>query len=126
MTVKVNAKFLGFKEPVEIKESNRNFQKTLLIQKKMLKVEAMPDDASDMDMLDAAIETNDAISEFITDLLGLKAKQKTALEDASTQETGNLVRDIIAAVQHQDVEEITAEQAKDAAADDDLSETEKK
>ena len=112
MTVKVNAKFLGFKEPVEIKESNRNFQKTLLIQKKMLKVEAMPDDASDMEMLDAAIETNDAISEFITDLLGLKAKQKTALEDASTQETGNLVRDIIAAIQHQDVEEITAEQAK--------------
>ena len=126
MTVKVNAKFLGFKEPVEIKESNRNFQKTLLIQKKMLKVEAMPDDASDMDMLDAAIETNDAISDFITDVLGLKAKQKTALEDASTQETGNLVRDIIAAIQHQDVSGIKDAQDKGAVDDDNLSDAEKK
>ena len=63
-------KFLG-SEPA--KSINRNFQKTLLIQRKCL-VEAMPDDASDMEMLDAAIETNDAISEFIASLASLSKK----------------------------------------------------
>lgn len=126
MTVNVNAKVLGIKEPVEIKESNRNFQKTLLIQKQMLKVEAMPDDASDIDMLDAAIEANQAMTDYITDMLRLKTKEKHTLEDLTTDETGKLIRDIIAAIQHQDITEVEDAQKKESTDNSELSENEKK
>ncbi|MDT7015296.1 phage tail tube assembly chaperone [Levilactobacillus namurensis] len=126
MTVKVNAKVLGIKEPVEIKESNRNFQKTLLIQKQMLKVEAMPDDASDMDMLDAAIEANQAMTDYITDMLRLKTKEKHALGDLTTDETAKLIQAIIAGIQHQDITDIEDAQKKESADNEELSETEKK
>lgn len=126
MTVKVNAKVLGIKEPVEIKESNRNFQKTLLIQKKMLKVEAMPDDASDMDMLDAAIEANQAMTDYITDMLRLKTKEKHALGDLTTDETGKLIQTIIAGIQHQDITEVEDAQKKESTDNSELSDTEKK
>ena len=125
MTVKVNAKVLGIKEPVEIKESNRNFQKTLLIQKQMLKVEAMPDDASDMDMLDAAIEANQAMTDYITDMLRLKTKEKHALGDLTTDETAKLIQAIIAGIQHQDITDIEDAQKKESADNEELSETEK-
>jgi hypothetical protein len=126
MTVKVNAKVLGIKEPVEIKESNRNFQKTLLIQKQMLKVEAMPDDASDMDMLDAAIEANQAMTDYITDMLRLKTKEKHALGDLTTDETGKLIQTIIAGIQHQDITEVEDAQKKESTDNSELSDTEKK
>lgn len=126
MTVKVNAKVLGIKEPVEIKESNRNFQKTLVIQKQLLKVEAMPDDASDMDMLDAAIEANQAMTDYITDMLRLKTKEKHALGDLTTDETAKLIQAIIAGIQHQDITDIEDAQKKESADNEELSETEKK
>ncbi|NLR30225.1 MULTISPECIES: phage tail tube assembly chaperone [Levilactobacillus] len=126
MTVKVNAKVLGIKEPVEIKESNRNFQKTLVIQKQLLKVEAMPDDASDMDMLDAAIEANQAMTDYITDMLRLKTKEKHALGDLTTDETGKLIQTIIAGIQHQDITEVEDAQKKESTDNSELSDTEKK
>lgn len=126
MTVKVNAKVLGIKEPVEIKESNRNFQKTLVIQKQLLKVEAMPDDASDMDMLDAAIEANQAMTDYITDMLRLKTKEKHALDDLTTDETGKLIQTIIAGIQHQDITEVEDAQKKESTDNSELSDTEKK
>ncbi|UIF30453.1 hypothetical protein KB236_12215 (plasmid) [Levilactobacillus brevis] len=125
MTVKVNAKVLGIKEPVEIKESNRNFQKTLVIQKQLLKVEAMPDDASDMDMLDAVIEANQAMTDYITDMLRLKTKEKHALGDLTTDETGKLIQTIIAGIQHQDITEVEDAQKKESTDNSELSDTEK-
>lgn len=122
--MKINAKILGIKEPIEVKQSNRNFMKVLAIQKEMLKVEAIDDDATDRDILQASIEANQAIIDFITDVLRLTSKQTDKLLDLSTAETGELLQQIILKLQNQDPEELKAAQA--AEAKEDLSEEAKK
>lgn len=122
--MKINAKILGIKEPIEVKQSNRNFMKVLEIEKEMLKVEAIDDDATDRDILQASIEANQAIIDFITDVLRLTSKQTDKLLDLSTAETGELLQQIILKLQNQDPEELKAAQA--AEAKEDLSEEAKK
>ncbi|GAY74352.1 phage tail tube assembly chaperone [Lentilactobacillus kosonis] len=124
MTVKINAKKLGIKAPVEVKESNRNFLKILKIQKQMLKVQTLSEDASDEDLLTTTIESNEAVIDFITDILRLDSKHADKLMDLSTEETGELMQQIILKLQHQDPEELNEAQADEA--EEQLTETEKK
>lgn len=114
MTVKINVKNLGIKEPIEVKQSNRNFMKVLAIQKEMLKVEAINDDATDSDILQASLEANQAIIDFITDVLRLTSKQADKLLDLTTEETGELLQQIILKLQNQDPEELKVAQAAEA------------
>ncbi|WP_288528304.1 phage tail tube assembly chaperone [uncultured Secundilactobacillus sp.] len=126
MTVKIDAGVLGIKTPIEVKESNRNFQKILVIQKTMLKVEALPDDVSDVEALDASMQVNEEMIKFLVDILRLNEKQTDALWDLTTEETADLIGTVIMQIQHQEPKEVAQAQEKAAQEDANLTESEKK
>jgi hypothetical protein len=59
-------------------------------------------------------------------MLRLKTKEKHALGDLTTDETGKLIQTIIAGIQHQDITEVEDAQKKESTDNSELSDTEKK
>lgn len=126
MAIKINAKILGIKEPIEVKESNRNMVKTLKVQKAVLKLETIDEDATAENVMDSAIESNQSIIDYIVDLLRLNSKQEDKLWELETGDTQELFNQIIMGMQHQTPEELEEAQSKEAAETAELSDTEKK
>lgn len=73
MSVKINVKQeFGIAKPIEVKQSNRNFRKTLLLQKALTKFEVIEKEgSSEAAITDAMLETQTAMITYLCDLLGV-------------------------------------------------------
>lgn len=110
MTVKIDAKVLGIKKPVEVNETNKNLKKTLKVQIKLEKLSKI--DAENMSneeaydaFLNGKLEATDATIEFIADILKLTEPQADKLEDIEPDETDELFGQIIQKIMHIDDED---------------------
>lgn len=110
MTVKIDAKVLGIKKPIEVNETNKNLKKTLKVQIKLEKLSKI--DAENMSneeaydaFLNGKLEATDATIEFIADILKLTEPQADKLEDIEPDETDELFGQIIQKIMHIDDED---------------------
>ncbi|ALY06838.1 tail protein [Lactobacillus phage SA-C12] len=110
MTVKIDAKVLGIKKPIEVNETNKNLKKTLKVQIKLEKLSKI--DAENMSneeaydaFLSGKLEATDATIEFIADILKLTEPQADKLEDIEPDETDELFGQIIQKIMHIDDED---------------------
>ena len=109
MTVKIDAKVLGIKKPIEVNETNKNIKKTLKVQiqlEKLSKIDAenMTNEEAYDAFLNGKLEATDATIEFIADILRLTEPQADKLEDLESDETDELFGQIIQKIMHIDDE----------------------
>lgn len=107
MTVKINAKDLGIRKPVEVNETNKNIKKTLKVQMKLealgnIDAENMTDEEAYSVFLKNQYEANEATTEYIADMLRLSESQIDKLEDLDSDKTDELFAQIIQKVMHID------------------------
>lgn len=110
MTVKIDAKVLGIKKPIEVNETNKNIKKTLKVQiqlEKLSKIDAenMTNEEAYDAFLNGKLEATDATIEFIADILRLTEPQADKLEDLESDETDELFGQIIQKIMHIDDED---------------------
>lgn len=110
MTVKINAKVLGIKKPIEVNETNKNIKKTLKVQIKLEKLskidaENMTNEEAYDAFLNGKLEATDATIEFIADILRLTEPQTDKLEDLESDDTDELFGQIIQKIMHIDDED---------------------
>ena len=110
MTVKIDAKVLGIKKPIEVNETNKNIKKTLKVQIKLEKLskidaENMTNEEAYDAFLNGKLETTDATIEFIADILRLTEPQTDKLEDLESDDTDELFGQIIQKIMHIDDED---------------------
>lgn len=112
MAIKINAKILGITKLVEVKETSKNVQRALLIQKDLVKTEyeskklAEKDELeitqADIDnQLDLQFALLDSINEFTAKALRLNDKQIEKLEEDTEQnDVMELASEIISGLLH--------------------------
>ena len=110
MTVKIDAKVLGIKKPIEVNETNKNIKKTLKVQIKLEKLskidaENMTNEEAYDAFLNGKLEATDATIEFIADILRLTEPQTDKLEDLESDDTDELFGQIIQKIMHIDDED---------------------
>lgn len=107
MTVKINAKDLGIRKPVEVNETNKNIKKTLKVQMKLeafgnIDAESMTDEEAYSTFIKNQYEANEATTEYIADLLHLSESQIDKLEDLESSKTDELFAQIVQKIMHID------------------------
>lgn len=120
MTVKINAKALGIKAPIDVKESTKNIKKTLKLQLAIQGLMATPkakiklpgdaeptkeekeaqETAEAKHNIENQIELFDLQIGFISDILRLDAKHKSALDDLEADPLNDLLQQIVAKILH--------------------------
>lgn len=126
MAIKINAKILGIKEPIEVKQSGTNITKSLKIQREALKLQSFDDDTTEDEIIESGIKAQELPINFISDILRLKPKETEKLWDLDRDDVSELFTEIILKLQDQDPEEVKKAQAEEAAKNAELSDTEKK
>lgn len=111
MTVKIDARVLGIARKIEVKETSRNIQRAMLVQKDLVNVEyqsALLADKGDeatfeeqSNIIDVNFQLLDTINEFVIKALRLNDKQAEKLvEDTETDEAMALAMEIISGLLH--------------------------
>lgn len=117
MSVKIDAKVLGIKKLVEVKESTKNVQRAMLIQKEIVNSEyssrelaEKDEDALTLDDMNASLEANfgliESINAFVAKVLRLSDEQVELLEEELEQdEVMSLVSELITKLLHIEMSE---------------------
>lgn len=117
MSVKIDAKVLGIKKLVEVKESTKNVQRAMLIQKEIVNSEYSSRELSEkdegeltLDDMNASLEANfgliESINAFVAKVLRLSDEQVELLEEELEQdEVMSLASDLITKLLHIEVSE---------------------
>lgn len=117
MSVKIDAKVLGIKKLVEVKESTKNVQRAMLIQKEIVNSEyssrelaEKDEDELTLDDMNASLEANfdliESINAFVAKVLRLSDEQVELLEeDIEQDEVMSLASDLITKLLHIEVSE---------------------
>lgn len=117
MSVKIDAKVLGIKKLVEVKESTKNVQRAMLIQKEIVNSEYSSrelaekgEDELTLDDMNASLEANfgliESINAFVAKVLRLSDEQVELLEEELEQdEVMSLASDLITKLLHIEVSE---------------------
>lgn len=129
MSVKIDAKVLGIKKLVEVKESTKNVQRAMLIQKEIVNSEyssrelaEKDEDELTLDDMNASLEANfdliESINAFVAKVLRLSDEQVELLEeDIEQDEVMSLVSDLITKLLHIEVSEEDKEVADKSLSD---------
>lgn len=129
MSVKIDAKVLGIKKLVEVKESTKNVQRAMLIQKEIVNSEyssrelaEKDEDELTLDDMNASLEANfdliESINAFVAKVLRLSDEQVELLEeDIEQDEVMSLVSDLITKLLHIEVSEEDEEVADKSLSD---------
>lgn len=109
MTVKIDAKVLGIKKPIEVNETNKVMKKTLKVQIEQEKLTQIDtDDKTDAELymlfLENQLASQDLELDYLTTVLHLTSAQQEKLEDLSTDETDDLFGQVLQKVMHIDVD----------------------
>lgn len=117
MSVKIDAKVLGIKKLVEVKESTKNVQRAMLIQKEIVNSEyssrelaEKDEDALTLDDMNASLEANfdliESINAFVAKVLRLSDEQVELLEEELEQdEVMGITSELITKLLHIEVSE---------------------
>lgn len=117
MSVKIDAKVLGIKKLVEVKESTKNVQRAMLIQKEIVnsgyssrELAEKDEDELTLDDMNASLEAKvdliESINAFVAKVLRLSDEQVELLEeDIEQDEVMSLVSDLITKLLHIEVSE---------------------
>lgn len=129
MSVKIDAKVLGIKKLVEVKESTKNVQRAMLIQKEIVnsgyssrELAEKDEDELTLDDMNASLEAKvdliESINAFVAKVLRLSDEQVELLEeDIEQDEVMSLVSDLITKLLHIEVSEEDKEVADKSLSD---------
>jgi len=122
--VKVNAKILGYKTPIEIKTTTKNVRQATVMMRNTAQWAVEDEERSEansedpkivVEVLTAQINRLNELSEFITDTLHLNAQKAEKLEDLEVPELQELANEIMRKVlQIQPGEDTESDQKSDA------------
>lgn len=107
MTVKIDAKVLGLKKPIEVNETNKNIKKTLRVQMDSdklttIETEGLTDEETYAAFVEARFDSNELMLNYISDILRLTDAQIDRLEDLEEEPTSELFGQILAKMMHLD------------------------
>lgn len=108
MTVKIDAKILGIKRPVEVKETGRVMKETLKLQISLGKPK--PEDMSFQEFMEDSLKTQEIMEEYVISTLRLTDAQAEKLDDLEGEQLGELIGKITAAVLHFDLSDDEVEE----------------
>lgn len=107
MTVKIDAKVLGLKKPIEVNETNKNIKKTLRVQMDSdklttIETEGLTDEETYAAFVEARFDSNELMLNYISDILRLTDAQIDRLEDLEEEPTSEFFGQILAKMMHLD------------------------
>lgn len=96
--VKIDAKVLGAKKPIEVKQTQGNVKKTLVMQKELIKAGDAPLNDDFEEYITTALEFQVAVEDYLFDVLHLTDAQQVRYEDVDQDEIGDLLARTIMAI----------------------------